>query len=122
MPLEMRQALTERRDLIEVRAIALPDTALSDGALWTTALGAEPKNAKRAVARRRHAVVVATYRDRYAITELGPLGAPPDNEAQRTDSARARASLDRARDLTRAQHDEPERTRQSGTQRARPSV
>lgn len=42
---EMRRALTERRELIEARAINLLDMALRDGQPWTTALGPEPKDA-----------------------------------------------------------------------------
>lgn len=102
---EMRRGLTERRDLIEARAAALLDTALNDRAPWTTALGDEPKDAKRSAAWRHLAVVVAAYRDRYDITELSPLGAPPEDDAQKIDAARARVALDRARKLTHSEHE-----------------
>ncbi len=39
MTADMRQALTERRDLIEARANVILDQALNDGENWTTALG-----------------------------------------------------------------------------------
>lgn len=98
---ELRQALSERRDLIETRATVLLDTALHDSQPWVAALGPEPKDAKAAATWRRLAVVVATYRDRYNITDPTPLGAPAESDAQKIDAARARAALDRARELSR---------------------
>jgi hypothetical protein len=71
---EMRQTLTERPDLTEARATALLDTALRDGQPCTTALRLEPKNARQSATWRRLAVTIAVYRDRYGITEPGPLG------------------------------------------------
>jgi conjugative relaxase-like TrwC/TraI family protein len=119
---EMRQALTERRDLIEARASALLDTALSDGQPWTTALGAEPKNAKQAATWRRLAIVIAVYRERYGITESGPLGTPPEDDTQKIDAARARAALDRARSLADAERRAQEPLRRPGPERVGPSL
>ena len=42
---------------------------------------------------------VAAYRDRYRITDDAPLGAPPESAAQKIDAARARAALDKVRQL-----------------------
>jgi len=96
---EMRPALIERRDLIEARATAFLDTALSDGQSWAALLGPPPKDARATAAWRRHLLTVAAYRDRYGITDLPPLGAPAERDAQKIDAARASAALDRARSL-----------------------
>ena len=69
MTLEMREALTDRRDLIEAGAAAQLDTALSDGEPWTGRLGPEPTDAKTARAWRHMAHTVAAYRDRYGIID-----------------------------------------------------
>lgn len=97
MTIETRQALTERRDLIEARADAQLVGALQDGETWTVALGPEPKDDRAAMIWRRHARTVAAYRDRYSITGPAPLGAPAESAAQKIDAARARAALDRTR-------------------------
>ncbi len=52
MTTEMRQALTERRDLIEARTDAVLDTALTSREPWRRALGAPPKE-QQAVGRWR---------------------------------------------------------------------
>ena len=106
---ETRQALTERRDLIEARADTELVGALQDGETWTVALGPEPKDDKAAAIWRRLGRTVAAYRDRYGITDPAPLGAPAENDAQKTDAAHARAALDRARDLARGPGEEPQR-------------
>lgn len=80
---EMRTALEEREALIEARADAVPDSALTDKAPWTEVLGALPTESRRLAAWRRAARVVAAYRDRYRVTDDTPLGAPPASEAQK---------------------------------------
>lgn len=92
---DMRQALTERRELIQQRAAALLDAALQDGEPWTQTLGPIPAEDRAAQAWRYAARTIAAYRDRYQITGPQPLGAPPETEAQKIDAARARAALDR---------------------------
>ncbi|WP_372967102.1 MobF family relaxase [Microbacterium sp.] len=106
---EFRQALTERRDLIETRADALLDTALTEKQTWTNALGAPPKDAKTEATWRRLARTVVAYRDRYGITDPTPLGTPSENDAEKIDAARAKAALDRARSLARGAGEEPQR-------------
>jgi len=106
MSAEFRHALTERRDLIEARADALLDTALTEGEGWTKALGNPPKDAKTTAAWQRLARTVAAYRDRYGITAATPLGAAAEDDAQKVDAARARAALDRARGLARGAGEE----------------
>lgn len=122
MPSEMRQALTERRDLIEARADALLNTALTEKHEWITNLGVQPKQARAAHAWRNAARTIAAYRDRYSITGPVPLGAPVETEAQKLDAARARAALDRAQNLAQAEQPEQERARRTGPQRVRPSL
>lgn len=104
---EFRDALTERRDLIETRADAILDAALTEKQEWTKALGTQPKDAKTAASWRRLGRTVAAYRDRYGITDPTALGAPAENDAQKVDAARARAALDRARYLARGPGEEP---------------
>jgi conjugative relaxase-like TrwC/TraI family protein len=119
---DMRQALAERRDLIQTRADTLLSHALHDDADWLKELGAPPKQASAAQSWLRAAVTVAAYRDRYAITGTAPLGAPAESDAQKIDAARARAALDRAQNLAQAERREQERTRRSGPARVGPSL
>lgn len=111
MSAEFRHALTERRDLIEARADALLDTALTEGESWTKALGTPPKDTKTAATWRRFSRTVAAYRDRYGITDVSPLGTAVEDDAQKVDAVRARAAVDRARDLGRGAGEEPPRRR-----------
>ena len=96
---DFRQALTERRDLIETRADAILDAALTEHQSWTAALGTTPEQTRPAAVWRQAAQTVAAYRDRYDITDTTALGAPADSDGQKIDAARARAALDRARSL-----------------------
>lgn len=96
---EMRRSLDERRNLIELRAHALTETAIADQAAWTRAIGRPPRDPRRRDAWIRHARTVAAYRDRYQITSDTLLGPPPDTTAQRIDAVRARCALLRAQRL-----------------------
>ena len=96
---EMRKALDEREELIEARADAALEAALTENAPWTKALGAQPDDRRRAAAWRKAARIVAAYRDRYRITDDAPLGAPPESAAQKIDAARARSAFDKVRQL-----------------------
>ncbi len=90
---DMRQALDERRELIETRAEAVLDTARDAGEAWTRPLGNPPRDPRNAQTWRRYARTIAAYRDRYDITEDTPLGPTPENTAQKIDRARAEAAL-----------------------------
>ena len=90
---DMRQALDERRELIETRADAVLDTARDAGEAWTRRLGDPPRDPRKTAAWQRYARTVAAYRDRYGITEDTPLGPVPENTAQKIDRARAAAVL-----------------------------
>ncbi|MBX3087947.1 MAG: conjugal transfer protein, partial [Cryobacterium sp.] len=112
---EMRQALAERRELIEARADAVLDAAIAESAPWVAALGAEPADPQRATAWRRAASVVAAYRDRYQVTSAAVLGSSPNSTAQKIDHARAEAVLRVIRNASvpRAQERRRERTRET---------
>ena len=105
---DMRQALDERRDLIEKRADAVPDSALNEEATWTKALGTPPRERAKRRAWRKYARTVAAYRDRYGITDDTALGPTPVATAQKIDTTRAKAALDAARSVT-ADPEEPPR-------------
>ena len=89
----MRQALTERCELIEARADAVLDTALDQGEPWSTELGETPTDEPARSRWRHSARTVAAYRDRYGIGDDTPLGAPPESSAQKIDHARAAAAM-----------------------------
>jgi len=108
---DMRQALDERRDLIEQRADAVLDSALNDGATWTKALGSPPRPQAKRQAWFRNSRTVAAYRDRYGITDDTPLGPTPVATAQKIDAARAKAALDGARSVKAGQEEAPGRQR-----------
>lgn len=111
---EMCAALDERGALIEARAGAVLESALTDEAPWTKALGTRPTDARRAAAWRRGARVVAAYRDRYRIIDDAPLGASPASEAQKIDAARARVALGTVRNAVAAGEPTNEVTTQRG--------
>ncbi len=122
MSTETREALTERRDLIEARADAVLDRALTERELWTTALGAPPRSQRAEVTWRRQAKVVVAYRDRYGVTATAPLGAPAENDAQKIDAARARIALDRAHSLARGRAGEQGGSRHPVAQKPVPTL
>ena len=89
----------ERRDLIEARADAILDAAVSEGHEWIVMLGKQPKQERAAQLWRHAARTIAAYRDRYGITDTTALGRPAKSDGQKIDAARARAALDRANSL-----------------------
>ncbi|MBK0330205.1 AAA family ATPase [Brachybacterium sp. MASK1Z-5] len=106
---DMRQALDERRDLIEARADAVLDTAIRADEPWTRPLGTPPTDARGRQRWHLHARIIAAYRDRYAITDGSPLGPIPEGTAQKIDRARADAAF---RALTGPQHRDQQRPTQ----------
>ena len=93
MDQEMRQALEERRDLIETRATTILETALQEDDPWVKQLGEPPNEEREHRQWQRAARTVAAYRDRYQITSSDPLGAEPATASQKIDHARARTAL-----------------------------
>ena len=108
-----------KSQLIQQRAEAVLNQALSERQEWALALGDAPAELEAAAAWRRQAQTVAAYRDRYGITTRTPLDPAPDSDAQKIDAARAKAALARLRDLASTEgHDDPSRTvRREGASR-----
>ncbi|GAA1996373.1 MobF family relaxase [Microbacterium pumilum] len=102
---EMRCALNERRLLMEQRARDLLDRALRERESWAVELGVEPAG-PGAGAWRRHAQVVAAYRDRFGVTGRCALGGAPATTSQNRDYLRASAALRAATSLARDVPDE----------------
>ncbi|WP_210481856.1 MobF family relaxase [Naasia sp. SYSU D00948] len=99
MTSEMRDALAQLGNLIEHRAIALVDAALSARELWIVSLSTPPPDRHALRAWRRDVTTVAAYRDRYRITASTPLGTDPETAVQQFDAAQAAAALHGARNL-----------------------
>jgi conjugative relaxase-like TrwC/TraI family protein len=98
---ETRHALDERRTLIEQRAHALAEQAVTDRASWLGGLGAPPTDPHRHAQWMRQLRIIAAYRDRYGITDQNsPLGAQPRDRNQATDAIRAHDAHTRARRLS----------------------
>lgn len=92
-----REALDTRRDLIQVRARALAETAARSRAPWVQRTSEAPLGAADRERWISDLAVIAAYRDRYGITSRDPLGSHGGSTAQRRDAARARAALRRLR-------------------------
>src|SRR3546814_17620364 len=76
MTAEQRQALDERRELMEARAAALAERAIKDREPWVATIS--PTEGASAL----HVCfdqirIIAAYRDRYGITGAHPLGPVP---------------------------------------------
>ncbi|WP_207782606.1 MobF family relaxase [Phytoactinopolyspora limicola] len=100
MDASAREALAERHRLVERRANTLAGAAIEERADWVRRLGNDPHEPRRRAAWRRAVVTVAAYRDRHGITDAHPLGSVTvPSERWRTDTAYARAALERARRL-----------------------
>jgi len=98
---DTRIALHERVRLMEARASELVEQAIHSRHPWIGELGEEPRG-KAAESWRRHARVVAAYRDRYGIVGRSVVGGSPTSTLQERDAARARAALESARRLSQA--------------------
>ena len=85
---EDRQAIDQRKELIESRAHTLAEEAVTSGEAWTRRLGREDGGAWIDAA-----TTVAAYRDRYKITSDLPVGGGSGHHAQRVDRGGAQAAL-----------------------------
>ncbi|MDP9823291.1 conjugative relaxase-like TrwC/TraI family protein [Nocardioides massiliensis] len=101
MTADHRQALDERRALIEARATALAERAIQARDPWIAAVGPPPQDADRSRAWHDAVRVVAAYRDRYDIAGAHPFGTVPESATQRADRAHAAGALRRAQELAR---------------------
>jgi conjugative relaxase-like TrwC/TraI family protein len=90
---EDRQAIAERKQLIEARARALVEEAVRTGEPWARRLGAPPATGAERDRWLGAANTVAAYRDRYRITSDLPVGGGAANDAQRADRRRALHAL-----------------------------
>ena len=88
MAAEDRQAIDQRKELIEARARALAEEAVASGEAWTRRLGRDHGGAPMDAA-----TTIAAYRDRYKITSDLPVGGGAKTDAQRADRGRAQAAL-----------------------------
>ena len=95
MASDMRQALDERRDLIEQRARDLAADALRTKAPWVRRLGEPPTDRRDRAQWDQAFVSIAAYRDRHAITSTTPLGDEATSDVQRLDRARAKLAQTR---------------------------
>jgi len=96
---EMRAALAERQGLLEERASALAEAAVSQRAPWVRKLGDSPTNARQREVWMQEVRVVAAYRDLYDVDSDSPVGPAGATDRQRIDEARARKSVRRAASL-----------------------
>jgi hypothetical protein len=93
MSAEDRQAIDERKELIESRARALLGVGIREGAAWMRPLGKPPEDPTQRELWVRAAASVAAYRDRYKITSDLPLAGGAANDAQRADRQNAQIAL-----------------------------
>ncbi|THI92802.1 conjugal transfer protein [Nocardioides sp.] len=97
MPVEDRQAIEERKQLIEGRAAALAADAIDAGAGWVRSLGEPPAAGPTDLVAWRAAVAtVAAYRDRYQVTSDVSVGGGASTDAQRADRRVALQAVRRA--------------------------
>ena len=93
---DMRQALDERRDLIEQRARDLATDAVRTKAPWVRRLGEPPTDRRERAQWDQAIVTLAAYRDRYAITSShAARRRGRRRDVQRLDRARARLAQTR---------------------------
>lgn len=95
---EMREALDQRRRLIEARVDGLVQEAVRSRASWLSRLGS-PSDLMTQREWQQAVTVFAAYRDRYGVNTADPLGPAPSARAQRADRAVAADALRRAESL-----------------------
>jgi conjugative relaxase-like TrwC/TraI family protein len=90
---ENRQAIDERKHLIDARARACAEEAVENRAAWTRRLGPPPAGTLDREAWITIVTTVAAYRDRYGIVSDLPVGGRATNDAQETERRRALRSV-----------------------------
>jgi hypothetical protein len=111
--LAMRQALSEREDLMVARVDALTETALKQPAPWLHGLSTAEQERRMTAVR-----AVVAYRDRWGITASSALGPVPDDDAQRVDYERTRTILTAAQEAPDTAPQEARGARRDGPTRA----
>ncbi|MGN6782978.1 MAG: MobF family relaxase [Marmoricola sp.] len=97
MPAEDRQAIDQRKELIESRARALAEEAVASRKPWVRRLEPRPNFAGSDDAWLDAVATVAAYRDRYKIISDLAVGGGTKNDVQRVDRQRAFAAVRAAR-------------------------
>ncbi|WGY00492.1 MobF family relaxase [Nocardioides sp. QY071] len=103
MSAEDRQAIDERKELIESRARALAEDAVAGREPWARRPEPRPVRTGSDDAWLDAVATVAAYRDRYKVTSDLPVGGSVKSDAQRADRRRALSSLRAARSESAAQ-------------------
>jgi hypothetical protein len=96
MSAEDRLSIEERKQLIEERASALVEAAITDGQAWIRRVGDPPNDAVDVAAWRADVATIAAYRDRYKVTSVLPVGGGAPTDVQRADRRRALQAVRRA--------------------------
>jgi conjugative relaxase-like TrwC/TraI family protein len=86
---EDRQAIDERKQLIETRARALAEDAAASRPRWIRRLGPIPDEPAERDPWLEAASTVAAYRERYGVTSDLPVGGGAASDAQKVDRLRA---------------------------------
>jgi conjugative relaxase-like TrwC/TraI family protein len=90
---EDRQAIDERKHLIEDRARALAEEAVEKRPVWLRRLGSPPSEPSARESWLSEVSAIAAYRDRYGIESDLPVGGRSANLAQESDRQRALQSV-----------------------------
>lgn len=107
MSAEDRQAIDQRKELIESRARALAEEAVTSGEAWTRRLAHDHGGVCSDAA-----ATVAAYRDRYKVMSDLPVGGSTKTDAQRAERQRALAALRAARSASGPEHATPSPSRE----------
>ncbi|GAA4699791.1 hypothetical protein GCM10023349_15260 [Nocardioides conyzicola] len=86
---EDRTAIDERIELIETRASALADEAVTTRSAWVRRLGEQPSDPNDREDWTNAVATIAAYRDRYQVTGDKALGGGAVSDAQRNERQRA---------------------------------
>jgi conjugative relaxase-like TrwC/TraI family protein len=70
----MRQALTEREELLDARAALLVDRVIADGATWVNGFGPRPPTPRERTVWTTRVGAIAAFRERYDVATTDPLG------------------------------------------------
>lgn len=107
MSAEDRQAIDQRKELIESRARALAEEAVAGRQAWVRRLEPRQADARVGKAWLDAATTVAAYRDRHKVDSDLPTGAECSSDAQRVERQRAQRAAREAQGLAAASGVEP---------------
>jgi conjugative relaxase-like TrwC/TraI family protein len=100
---DMQQALAEREQAMEQRALTLAEQAIEASQPWVRRLGVPPPDPAGRIGWLREVCVIAAYRDRWSVIGPTVIGRRHDTSSleQLGQHKRAQAAIDRALALTR---------------------